>query len=263
MKTKLALLVLLAVSCWPSKAQDKEPRIAKAEEIPFTYDATVFTTVRIAEIPKQVADPNNMPDEAPAYSCFYLEDKRPLPAFDKGPRYFQPAYSMVCILPLTDTSVTNYAKSYPNLNAAAVKLRKLLARHPVSFKVGKDLDDMPFNNAGGTIQARNQYLSFKNGKGVLFLTQYSQEMQPNPINNEELTCNFQGITDDGKYYVAARFALTHPSLPKGIDFTSHIKRDDKGLYLKTQERKLNGFADDSFGPSLSVLKSLITSISIK
>jgi hypothetical protein len=245
------------------KAQDNAPRIAKPEEIPFTYDPRVFSTIRIEEMPKQVIEPDNLPIDAPAHSCFALEDKRPLPAFEKGPRYFQPAYSMVCILPLTDKSVTDFAKSYPDVSDAAVKLRKLLARHPASFRFDKDLVDMPFNNATGTIKSRIQYLSFKNGKGVLFLTQYSQELHPNPINNEELTCNFQGITNDGKYYVAARFALTHPSLPKGIDFTSHIDRDDKELYLKTREKKLNGFADDSFEPSLGVLKSLITSISIK
>jgi len=84
---------------------------------------------------------------------------------------------------------------------------------------------------------------------------------PTPINNEELTCNFQGLTNDGKYYVAARFAITHPSLPKGIDFTKNTRQDPKLNYLKKEERRLNSLADSSFRPSLKSLKSLIASIS--
>ncbi len=265
LKTKLTFLVgivLILAYGWPSKAQDNAPREAKPGEIPFTYDAKIFSTIRVEERPKRVVEPNTFPDEAPAHSCFLLEDKRALPAFEKGPRYFQPAYSMLCILPLTDNSVTDFAKSYPYLSEAAAKLRKILTKRPARFTFDKELVDIPYNNATGTIESKVQYLNFKTGKGVLFLTQYSQELEANPINNEELTCNFQGLTNDGKYYVAARFALTHPSLPRGIDFTDHIKRDNKRLYLKKQERELDGLTEESFEPSLRALKSLIASISI-
>jgi hypothetical protein len=203
------------------------------------------------------------PVEAPAHSCFYLEDKRALPALEKGARYFYPAYSSVCIIPLTDDSVTDFAKAYPYLHEAGVKLRKLLKQRPRKFKAAVDINDLPFNNASGAIQSRVQYLDFKTGTGVLFLTQYSQEMLPNPVNNEELTCNFQGLTNNGKYYVAARLAVRHPSLPRGIDFTEHIERDEKWRYLRLDEQKLNGFKDESFQPSLKTLKSLISSLSVE
>ena len=246
-------------------AEDQEapPRPAKPEEIPFTYDANTFTKVEVKNFPKRVAEPDSFPDEAPSYNCFYLEDKRPLPAFEKGPRYFYPAYSTICIIPLTDASEADFAKSYPNVTDAAAKLRKLLQTRPAKFDSTKDIFDFPYNNAGGVIESQVQYLNFNGGSGVLFLTQYTQEMQPTPINNEELTCDFQGITDDGKYYVSARLAITHPSLPKGIDSTDHIQRDDHLRYLKKQEEALNGFSEDSFQPSLKVLKSMLASISIK
>lgn len=176
---------------------------------------------------------------------------------------FYPAHSAICIIPLTDPSVADFAKSYPTINLAAMKLRKLLKAHSPRFRFNNDLFDLPYNNATGAIQSRVEYLQFKNGNGVMFLTQYSQELHPNPVNNEELTCNFQGLSTDGKYYVAARLTITHPSLPKGIDFTDKIRRDNKRLYLKKQERLLNTYAEDSFQPSLRTLKQLITSISIK
>jgi hypothetical protein len=56
-----------------------------------------------------------------------------------------------------------------------------------------------------------QYLDFKNGKGVRFLTWYSQGIMP--VNNHELIYTYQGLTGDGTYYVAAVLPVNHPSLP--------------------------------------------------
>lgn len=260
-RTRVLSAAVLMTACIATLAQrDQNVRPAKPGEVPFVYNASDYETVEIESVPKSVAQPDETPTESPAHSCFHLKDKRPLPALDKGPRYFYPAYSSVCIIPLTDASVTDFAKSYPHINEAAAKLRKLLARRPAKFKFHDELLDLPFNNSTGIVQSKVQYLDFKTGKGVLFLTQYSQDSLPTPINNEELTCNFQGLTDEGKYYVAARFAITHPSLPKGIDFTKNTRQDPKRNYLKREERLLNSFVDASFRPSLKSLKSLIASI---
>jgi hypothetical protein len=122
---------------------------------------------------------------------------------------------------------------------------------------------VPANNAGPSILSRFQYLDFRSGSGILFLTQYSQEIEPNPVNNEELTLSFQGITKDGRHYVAARLAITHPSLPRGIDFTAQIERDRQYRYLKKSERLLEEFGEDSFQPSLQRLKALLSSVDIE
>lgn len=278
MKMKLIILVAaVLISCGTasqplvqqalavSTEQNAEVRDAKPNEIPFVYDARIFAEVKVKKIPQLIDELGNagFPDEAPSYSCFYLRDKKEFPAYEKGPRYFQPAYSKLCIIPLEDKSVTNFATAYPHIKEAEVKLRELLKARPPKFISGRDINDLPFNNANGSFHSKVEYLNFRNGAGVLFLTQYTQEIWPNPVNNEELTCNFQGLTNDGKYYVAARLSLTHPSLPKGIDFTGHIERDDKLQYLRKQEQMLNGFAEASFQPSMKTLKALLSSISIK
>jgi len=260
-KTRIFSVAVLMTACVATLAQrDQNIREAKPDEVPFVYNATDYARVEIESVPKAVAEPDETPTESPAHSCFHLKDKRPLPALEKGPRYFYPAHSTVCIIPLRDASVTDFAKSYPHIHEAAAKLRKLVARRPARFKFHDELFDLPFNNSSGIVQSKVQYLNFKTGKGVLFLTQYSQDALPTPINNEELTCNFQGLTDDGEYYIAARLAITHPSLPKGIDSTKTTSQDPKRNYLKRQERLLNSFADESFRPSLKSLKSLIASI---
>ena len=262
MKNKLIVLSMsvLLMASGGTVAQRENVREAKPNEVPFVYNASDYGKVEIESVSKAVVQPGDMPTEAPAHSCFHLEDKRPLPALDQGPRYFYPAYSTICIIPLSDPSVQDFAKSYPYVHEAAAKLRKLLTKRPARFKFDNALTDLPFNNAAGTVQSKVQYLEFKTGKGVLFLTQYSQDAVPTPLNNEELACSFQGLTNDGKYYVAARLAITHPSLPKGIDSTKEPGKDVKGSYLKKQEKLLNSFSDESFSPSLKNLKSLLTSI---
>ncbi len=248
-----------------SKESGTEIRDSGPDELPFTYDSKIFSKVEVKINPRAIAQTgvDGFPVEAPTHSCYLFEDKRSFPAFEKGARYFYPATSSVCIIPLTDDSVANFPQAYPYLNEAALKLRKLLERRPLKFQAAKDINDLPFNNAGGSIESRVQYLEFQTGTGVLFLTQYSQEMLPNPVNNEELTCNFQGLTNNGKYYVAARLGLGHPSLPRGIDFTEQITRDKHWRYLRKDEQKLNTFKEDSFQPSLKSLKALISSISVR
>jgi len=258
-KTRVLSATVLLTACVATLGQrEQNLREAKPNEVPFIYNTNDYGKVEIESVAKTVAEPGDMPTEAPAHSCFHLKDKRALPALDKGPRYFYPAFSTICIIPLTDSSVADFSKSYPYIYEAAAKLRKLLAKRPAKFKFYDDLTDLPFNNAAGTVQSKVQYLDFKTGKGVLFLTQYSQDDPPTRINNEELTCNFQGLTNDGKYYIAARLAITHPSLPKGIDATKKPVPNKK--YVRQDEQRLNSFTEASFRPSLKNIKAMIASI---
>jgi hypothetical protein len=232
----------------------------------FTYSTNDFAGVEIKKEEKLTPpDMASYIDEgfAPQHFCFYLKDKRPLPALEQGPRYFFPARSFICSIPLEDSSVKDFGGSYPSLNSAAENLQKILRERPDEFEHRRDVPDIPANNAGPSILSRFQYLDFRSGSGILFLTQYSNEMEPNPVNNEELTLNFQGLTKDGRYYLAARLAITHPSLPRGIDFTDDIERDRQFSYLRKAEKELEGLSEESFRPSLKSLKALLSSIYIE
>jgi len=229
----------------------------------FTIKAADYGRVAVTKEKKFVTSEPSPIGSFPEYRCFHLEDKRALPAFEQGPRYFFPARSSVCFIPLGDPTEKEFDKTYLEISAETAELRRILSRRPKAPDTTKSLPDLPLIGAGQSITSKAQFVDFVTGSGILFLTQYTQEMFPNPINNEELTCNFQGLTKDGKYYIAARMAITHPSLPKGIDFTEHIDRDKKLRYLKEGEKRLNRLADDSFQPSLAELKKLLASISIE
>ena len=261
-------IFILSCSVLPNTyAQERAPELKEVKHagVSFLYSTDDFAEVKIEKKQKETAPEGDAVDEgfAPAHFCFTLKDKRPLPAFEQGPRYFFPARSFICTIPHKDPSVKDFAKAYPSLYGAGVVLQKILRERPKKLKHRRDIPDIPANNASPSIVGKFQYLNFHSGSGILFLTQYSNEMDPNPVNNEELTLNFQGLTKDGRYYLAARLAITHPSLPKGIDFTDDIERDRQWSYLRKGEKELDGFPEESFQPSLTHLKALLSSIYVE
>jgi hypothetical protein len=268
--TFAAAILSLGCSVSPNlQAQEQSPEHEEVKNagVSFQYSTHDFAEVKIKKKQKQTApECGDCVDVgfSPEHFCFYLKDKRPLPALEQGPRYYFPARSFICAIPLKDSSVKDFGEAYPSLNGAAVRLQRILRERPDEFENRRDVPDIPANNASPSIVSRFQYLDSRSGSGILFLTQYSNEMQPNPVNNEELTLVFQGLTKDGRYYVAARLAITHPSLPRGIDFTDEIERDMPHYnYLKKAEKELEGFSDESFQPSLTSLKALLSTIYIE
>lgn len=261
-------ICILSCSVPPNaNAQERTPELTDVRNagVSFLYSADDFAEVKIEKKQKKTAPEGDAIDEgfAPAHLCFTLKDKRPLPAFQQGPRYFFPARSFICAIPLKDASVKDFAKAYPSLHFAGAHLQKILRERPNKFEHRRDIPDIPANNASPSIVGKFQYLNFRSGSGILFITQYSNEMEPNPLNNEELTLNFQGLTKDRRYYVAARLAITHPSLPRGIDFTDHIERDLHWNYLRKEEKELEALPEESFQPSLKSLKGLLSSINVE
>jgi len=271
LKIILVSAAILTLSCSGPSNPNTQGQVHELEEVngagvSFTYSTNDYGEVEIKK--EEKLTPPDMPtygDEgfAPEHFCFRLKDKRPLPAFEQGPRYFFPARSFICAIPLKDSSVKDFGGTYPSLNWAAEVLQKILRESPDEFEHRRDVPDIPANNAGPSILSRFQYLDFRSGSGILFLTQYSQEYEPNPVNNEELTLVFQGLTKDGRYYVAARLAITHPSLPRGIDFTDEIERDMQWRYLTNAEKELEEFSEESFQPSLKSLKAMLSSIYVE
>ena len=77
--------------------------------------------------------------------------------------------------------------------------------------IGSDqLPAVPFLNAQPVFAAGIEPVSFRNGSGVRFLTQYAQGNVL--VNNVELFYQFQGVTRDGAYYVIAILPVTVPTL---------------------------------------------------
>ena len=143
-------------------------------------------------------------------------------------------------------SVGEMASANENMGKVATDLQALLQ----TKQTGIQLPFLPLSNEGQLLHAQVQYLAFKNGEGVRFLTQLSQGMVP--VNNNELIYTFQGLTSDGKHYVAAILPVTNPELPAGSGVGGQQATPVSNFqdYLSGLIAQLNGQRSDQFTPDL-------------
>jgi hypothetical protein len=132
------------------------------------------------------------------------------------------------------------------------------------------LPAVPFFNAAQLFASNIQTISFQNGSGIRFLTEYGQ--YPAPVNNHELFYQFQGFTNDGEYYIVAIFPLTAPGLGESSDPESAVAiggvaypqmgdpSDDWKAYYTAATNLLDATSPESFTPSISQLDALIQSM---
>lgn len=137
-------------------------------------------------------------------------------------------------------------------------LKKLLEDNVV----GENLPFLPLFNAAQVMHAKVEFMDFGNGKGVRYLTQFDQA--PIPINNFELIYTYQGLSEDGKYYIAAIFPVTHLELPESNDVYGDQEFIMENFVTEMAESvtKLESLPDSGFSPDLTMLDALIQSIVI-
>jgi hypothetical protein len=114
------------------------------------------------------------------------------------------------------------------------------------------------------MHAHLEYLDFQSGQGLRYLTQFDQAFIP--INNYELIYTYQGLTSDGKYYVAAVLPVTHPSLAADASVTGNEPPEftsDFPTYLTNVVASLNPQAADTFTPDLTQLDAMMSSLEVK
>jgi hypothetical protein len=118
---------------------------------------------------------------------------------------------------------------------------------------------LPLINAAQVFHAQVQYLDFQNGSGVRFLTHYSQEVVGR-LTKENVFYTFQGLTRDGKYYVAAFFPITSPGLR---DEMLEEPWEVAQAHLAEDIQHLDSFSSQVFEPDLEILDSILESLVIE
>jgi hypothetical protein len=130
----------------------------------------------------------------------------------------------------------------------------------------QEIPNMPFLplfNASQVMHAQVQYLDFMNGQGLRYVTEFDQAFIP--INNYELIYTYQGLTSDGKYYVAAVLPITHPSLPADANVTGNEPPEfasDFPTYLANVTSNLNTQASNTYTPDLTQLDAMMSSLQV-
>jgi hypothetical protein len=148
-------------------------------------------------------------------------------------------------------------------------LNNILGGLPLS---SEQLPAVPFFNAQQAFASNAQVISFQNGRGVRFLTEYAQ--YPVSANNTDLFYQFQGLTDDGASYIIAIFPITVPVLAETSDGGAVLPAGgvpypditnpsaDWPAYYAGVTNLLNVTAPEAFSPTINQLDLLIQSMRI-
>ena len=156
-------------------------------------------------------------------------------------------------------------RDFASINIAAAEqieaLQQILATQPdLTTLADRELPFLPLINAAQIYHTHEQYVTFANGRGVRYLTQYSQAVTS--VNNAELFYTFQGISDDGRSYISAIFPVNGVGLPGEPPTTSEeidaITADHSG-YIAEAVSGLLALAPDQFTPRLDELDGVVAS----
>jgi hypothetical protein len=164
-----------------------------------------------------------------------------------------------------------HAELVPPAFESLHRLNNILGNPGVPISADQ-LPAVPFFNAQQVFASNIQTISFQNGAGVRFLTEYAQYAAP--VNNHELFYHFQGVTRDGAYYIIAILPIAVPVLaeandavaalpPGGVAYPdiSDPQADWQGYYTAVADL-LDGTSPDAFTPTINQLDLLIQSMQI-
>ncbi len=264
--TTTALLVLFAFACASLAAPAK--RTAAHEGVSLTYDDALAREVKAETVPAApLENADEKPDGVyPEHVTFTLVGLNGAPADS-----FSEPVVRVC-------PVAEYLKAF-SISPRHVKdarrtldeLRRLIRRRSVVLKGNVPM--LPFPDATEVFHAHVNYLRFRGGSGVAFLTQAQQDDEL--INNQHVTYEFRGLTDDGRFYVSATFPVGSQALAATRDTPSHegytLPREIGGrrarqrysAYVERVRLKLERLPATSFTPSLNRYDELLSSIEIR
>lgn len=167
--------------------------------------------------------------------------------------------------------VQAYAELVPAAFDSMQRLNNIL--HDPKAPISSDqLPALPFLNEQQVFATNLEVLSFQNGSGVRFLSEYGQSATS--ANNHDLFYQFQGLTNDGAYYVIAIMPISAPGLGdnsnpttavavEGIVFPSmgNLNADWEPYYAAVTHY-LDTLPAESFTPTLNQLDALIQSMNI-
>ncbi len=139
-------------------------------------------------------------------------------------------------------------------------LQDILANKP---EAPEQLPYLPLVNAAMVFSAQFSYQSFASGEGIRFVTMFAQSI--NPITNQGLFYTFQGLTSDGRYYVAATFPVRTVALPDDVpaDFDWDELAANYEPYIDDVVATLDELSNSDFEPDLALLDDTVATIKVE
>jgi hypothetical protein len=215
--------------------------------ITFSYDPSIaqgVTTTVIPAVPEGEGAPWDMAPQT---------EQIDFTNYATGKKFHDPR---IMIYPVNEYKALN-----PQVAEIITELQQDIATKP-NLPSGS-IPLLPVWNAAQLFNAAPAYISFQNGQGIRFLAEYGQYSAP--VNNADLFYTFQGITNDGKYYISAILPVTHPSLPADTNVDATLQAQINNNYESYLAGLLPTLASQppiSFTPALSLLDVMIQSLKI-
>lgn len=157
-------------------------------------------------------------------------------------------------------------EEYRAISPTAADIIDDLAQTLLTKPGGGTMSNLPFLPiwpAAQIFSAQVAYFDFENGSGLRYLTMFGQGLSP--IDNQNLFYTFQGLTEDGRYYISAVLPVTHLSLPDDgaseiqdwADFTENWED-----YIAETITWLQMQGAETFTPNLALLDEMMASFVI-
>jgi hypothetical protein len=141
-------------------------------------------------------------------------------------------------------------------------LREVLAARP--NVPDHALPMLPTVTASQIFRSQVEYLDFPNGSGIRFIT--SAGLDVSPLSDEGLFYTYQGLTNDGAYYIAAMFPIKSPVLPDNtVQMTTEQYNEfvaNYDSYLADTVQQLDELSADDFRPRLDAIDHVFASLEI-
>ncbi|HEX5868782.1 MAG TPA: hypothetical protein VFY65_00130, partial [Longimicrobium sp.] len=129
---------------------------------------------------------------------------------DALPAAVNPLQRQVLVYPLAAYRALFPAGTQLVLDQRIDALHGLLAERP-EFVDAEEIPVLPDPGAVQAFRARVRYLEFDGGAGVAFITRYTAQADS---AGAPLVWTFQGVTDDGRYWISVFHPVHAPGLPE-------------------------------------------------
>ncbi len=247
----LSLLIApVALAAVAGSSQAKEEWVDyTSKEFQFRYPKSLGAKVTAKKVKaSKLASPDDKPDEVWT---------------EHWELSFDNPEAKVYLFPTTDSKVKDFKKAYPTVDDSTRDLKGLLKKQTAA---PKEIPFLPWADQSSPFHSHVKYVNFKNGSTVRYLAEY--QIEPEEISNERLVYSAQGLSKDGKYYVAV-YIPVKTSILKDKSEVATWSADkqakfskDYNAYVAKEKVKLDKAAEGSFTPQLNDLDSLISSMNV-
>ncbi|MFN8518667.1 MAG: hypothetical protein U0667_04575 [Chloroflexota bacterium] len=256
-RVALVAASLFALSV-PTMAQDATSSVA-FDGIGFSFDHSLGRSVNILRVPRQRPSTVGVVEPSPAHVVFALYGRQA--ESKRTPRVWD-------VPGTVNVYWTSALDGYELASRQLTELQRLLSERPdpatleASAGLSGELPYLPIEEAAQAIAARVTYIDTPELSGVAYVTGFRQDVFP--FARGDFWYTFQGLSTDGRWYVAVDWLLDASMFPATITQADARRVGTSASrwerYVKRTVATLDAAEPTAFTPSLTVLDDLVRSI---